>query len=79
MLILSRKIGESFMLNDKIEIKITEISGDCVKIGIDAPRDYKIVRKELLQTVESNVAATGAAGASKQDILKLFAGMQSEK
>lgn len=54
MLILSRKVGESLILDDRIEIKITEISGEKVRIGIEAPRDCRILRKELRQTVESN-------------------------
>ncbi|MBR5486078.1 MAG: carbon storage regulator CsrA [Oscillospiraceae bacterium] len=77
MLILSRKSGESFMLNNEIEIKITEITADCVKIGIDAPKNYKIVRKELLQTVESNKAAAAeATEASKKELLKLFSNVK---
>lgn len=47
MLILSRKAGQSLMLGDGIEITITEISGDKVKLGISAPADVKVYRKEL--------------------------------
>lgn len=57
MLILSRKCGESLLINGQIEVRITEISGDKVKIGIDAPKDFVILRKELCQTVESNKEA----------------------
>ena len=60
MLILSRKVGESFLIGDEVEIKVTEISGDRVKVGIEAPKDYKIIRKELQQTVESNREAATA-------------------
>lgn len=60
MLILSRKIGESLYINDDIEIKIVEVLGDKVKIGISAPRDVKILRSELRQTVESNMEAAAA-------------------
>lgn len=62
MLILSRKVGESLMIQDDIEIMITEISGDKVKIGIHAPRDVKVIRKELLLTMESNRDAAHGAG-----------------
>lgn len=68
MLILSRKCGESLLINGEIEVKITEISGDKVKIGIDAPKDCLILRKELCQTVESNKEA--ASGVVTPDILK---------
>lgn len=57
MLILSRKCGESLIIDQTIEIKITDISGDKVRIGIEAPRDCKILRKELCQTVENNKQA----------------------
>lgn len=74
MLILSRKIGESLLINEFIEVKVTEISGDKVKIGIDAPRDYKILRKELCQTVESNKEA--ASGVVTKDLLEFIAGLK---
>lgn len=60
MLILARKPGESLVINDKIEITIVEVSGDKVRIGIDAPKDVKILRKELIQTVESNKQAVNS-------------------
>ena len=54
MLILSRKSGESLIINDNIEIKIIEATNDKVKLGFEAPKDVKILRKELCLTVESN-------------------------
>lgn len=54
MLVLSRKCEESLVINGDIEIKIVEISGDKVRIGVEAPQNYKILRKELALTVESN-------------------------
>lgn len=71
MLILSRKIGQAFMINDDIEIIITEISGDKVKLGVVAPKKDKVLRKELYQTMELNKeSATSAACADIQDLLK---------
>lgn len=54
MLILSRKTGQSLIIGDNIEILITDISGDKVKLGINAPREIQVLRKELVQTVQSN-------------------------
>lgn len=54
MLVLSRKAGQSLVIGDNIEITITEISADKVKIGISAPKEIQILRKELCQTVEEN-------------------------
>ena len=50
MLVISRKIGESIMLGDDIEIKIAEVSGERVKLAIEAPREVLILRKELHET-----------------------------
>ena len=57
MLVISRKSGQTFHIGDNIHITITEISGDKVKIGIDAPLELNVLRDELLQTITSNVAA----------------------
>lgn len=55
MLALSRKINESVMLGNDIEVTILEIKGDQVKIGINAPKSVPIYRKEIyLQIQQSN-------------------------
>ncbi len=74
MLILSRKPGESLMIGDSIEIKITEISGDKVKIGIEAPADMKILRKELYRTIGENQQA--AKSVDVKDVKKLLRGIK---
>lgn len=61
MLVISRKSGQTFHIGDDIHIIITEISGDKVKIGIDAPLELNVLRDELLQTIKSNVAAVHKA------------------
>ncbi|MDB5052780.1 MAG: csrA [Bacilli bacterium] len=54
MLILSRRIGESIVVNDNIEIFITAIEGDQVKIGISAPSDIGIFRREVLDSIQQS-------------------------
>lgn len=53
MLVLTRKQDESLIIGEGIEIKIVEISGKSVKIGIDAPKDVQIYRKEVFDAIKS--------------------------
>lgn len=58
MLALSRKKSEALIINNNIEITILDIKGDQVKIGISAPKDVSIYRKEVyLQIQEANKEA----------------------
>jgi len=47
MLVLSRKDGQSIRIGDQIEITIVRVKGQQVRIGIDAPRDERVLRGEL--------------------------------
>ena len=61
MLVLSRKEDESIIINDNIEIKIIGIKQEQVKIGIVAPKDVKIFRKEIYDEIQSeNIEAADA-------------------
>ena len=63
MLALTRKKGEALVINNNIEVTILEIKGDQVKIGISAPREVPVYRKEIyLQIQDSNKAATDVSG-----------------
>lgn len=53
MLVVSRKIGEAIIIDENIEVSILDISDGIAKIGIEAPKKIKILRKELYKEVES--------------------------
>ena len=63
MLALSRKKNEAIVINNNIEITILEVKGDQVKIGIHAPKEVPVYRKEVyLQIQEANSEAVSAKG-----------------
>ncbi len=69
MLYLSRKIGESIIINNNIELTVVEVRGKAVKIGFNFPPDATVLRKEIHDKVmaENMAAAVGARG--EQDLL----------
>jgi carbon storage regulator len=61
MLYLTRKIGESIIINNNIELTVMEVRGKSVKIGFVFPKEATILRKELHEKIlEQNIAAAGS-------------------
>jgi len=52
MLVITRKKGESILIGDDIEIKVTKIEDGSVKLAISAPKDMTILRHEVLEKVK---------------------------
>ncbi|MDF2587725.1 MAG: hypothetical protein K0S41_1566 [Anaerocolumna sp.] len=72
MLALSRKLNESIIIGNDVEITILEIKGDQVKIGINAPKSVPIYRKEIyVQIQEANKEAADSTN-SIDALKKLF-------
>jgi len=72
MLALSRKVNESIVIGNDIEITVLEVKGDQVKLGINAPRAVPIYRKEIyLQIQEANKEAANTE-VSVEAIKNLF-------
>ncbi len=63
MLILTRRVGQSIKIGDDVELTVIQISGDQVRLGINAPRTVRVYRAELLEQIlsENLRAATSAA------------------
>jgi carbon storage regulator len=58
MLVLARRLNESIMIGDEIEVVIIDIRGDQVKLGIKAPKKVMVHRKEIYQEIQQeNIAA----------------------
>ncbi|MDD5067838.1 MAG: carbon storage regulator CsrA [bacterium] len=73
MLVLSRKLNQSIIINDDVEIMILDTQGDQVKLGIKAPRNVKIFRKEIYEEIQKeNIAALKTPAIKLQDVSKLL-------
>ena len=74
MLALSRKKGEALMINNDIEITVLAIKGEQVKIGISAPKEVPVYRKEVyIQIQEANKEASANMEGMEQ-LASLFGG-----
>lgn len=74
MLILQRKAGEAIHIGEDIIIRISEIGSDRVKVAIDAPREYSIVREELITAAETNKQSAGVDISVIQNMLHVGTG-----
>ncbi len=70
VLFLSRRVGESTIISDSIEVKVIEIKGKNVKLGFSFPDDIRVFRKELYDKIikENNAAASSVE--SLKEIIK---------
>jgi len=61
MLVLTRKSNQSIMIGDDIEVSVLSIMGEKVRIGIQAPRDIPVFRKEVYLEIQEERAQSAAA------------------
>jgi carbon storage regulator len=68
MLVLTRKSNQSIMIGDEIEVSVLSIMGEKVRIGIQAPRDIPVFRKEVyLEIQQENGSNAGPSARSEVD------------
>jgi len=68
MLYLSRKVGESIIINNNIELTVVEIRGKAVKLGFVFPPDASVLRKEIHDKISQENRAAAAASADFMDL-----------
>ena len=73
MLVLSRKPNESIIIGDDIEVKIVEVRGEQVKLGITAPRNISVHRKEIYKAIQKqNLDAAKSKNANLEKLSQIF-------
>ncbi len=60
MLVLSRKKNESIVINNEITIVVVEIRGDKVRLGVEAPREVPVHRREVFDAIQRNLESQAA-------------------
>ena len=68
MLYLTRKIGESVVINDTIEVTVVEVRGKSIKLGFTFPPEVSVLRREIHERIQEENRAAAAAGADIGDI-----------
>ena len=61
MLVLSRKKNESIVINNDIKIVVVEIRGDKVRLGVEAPREVPVHRREVYEAIQKSLESGDAA------------------
>ena len=69
MLYLTRKIGESIVINDNIELTVVEVRGKTIKLGFTFPPDATVLRREIFERIQEENRAAAEASANLADSL----------
>jgi carbon storage regulator len=68
MLVLSRKKNESIVINNDITIVVVEIRGDKVRLGVEAPKEVPVHRREVYDAIRRNEAVDSEKAATRPDV-----------
>lgn len=69
MLYLTRKIGESVIINDDIEVTVIDVRGKTIKLGFTFPSDASVLRREIYERIQEENRAAAESGAALADAL----------
>ncbi|MFM8251725.1 MAG: carbon storage regulator [Planctomycetota bacterium] len=64
MLVVTRKVGEQIVIGDHVTVTVVRIAGGAVRIGIEAPKEYSVMRRELLEATREVPPPTDSGTAS---------------
>lgn len=73
MLYLTRKIGESIVINDDIELTVVDVRGKSIKIGLTFPPTVSVYRREVYDRIQAEKAAEAGAGEADEPTPKKLA------
>lgn len=80
MLYLSRKLGESIIINNNIEMTVVEVRGRTVKLGFTFPPEASVLRKEIFENIKAqNIAAAQSNEIGLEDLLGAMASHHAQK
>ena len=80
MLVLTRKLGECIQIGENVKIMVLSVQGKSVKIGVTAPREISVYRKEVYdKIVEENRRAASCITADSANLLLDIGGLSNEK
>ena len=70
MLYLTRKIGESVIINDNIEVTVIDIRGKSIKLGFTFPTDATVLRREIFERIQEENRAAAAGSEALAQVMK---------
>jgi len=72
LLVLSRRVNEHIMIGDEIEITVVDVKKDVVRLGINAPREISVHRKEVYEAIQAENLAAARSKVADLDQLKMM-------
>ncbi len=70
MLYLTRKIGESVVINEDIEVTVVDVRGKTIKLGFTFPSNATVLRREIYERIQEENRAAAASGANLAEAMK---------